>query len=183
LEVGGEVKNFFFFDKGSSSVRAVFDKDSYNVGETAHVECFVDNTKCSKTIRCLKIKFRRLLKGKVSHCTEKCCDETIIKREFGGMHKGQSGVIHLDCPIQLPKDTERFIHSLPHECLSHPSPDLDVLKMLAVPTVDSALIQCFYFMEIHIYYKGGLTTDKLKALSLPILVCRPILGAPIPSMP
>jgi hypothetical protein len=80
------------------------------------------------------------LKGKVSHCTEKCCDETIIKREFGGMQKGHSGVIHLDCPIQLPKDTERFIHSLPHECLSHPSPDLDVLKMLAVPTVDSALI-------------------------------------------
>ena len=99
------------------------------------------------------------------------------------MQKGHSGVIHLDCPIQLPKDTERFIHSLPHECLSHPSPDLDVLKMLAVPTVDSALIQCFYFMEIHIYYKGGLTTDKLKALSLPILVCRPILGAPIPTMP
>jgi hypothetical protein len=99
------------------------------------------------------------------------------------MQKGLSGVIHLDCPIQLSKDTERFIDSLPHECLSHPSPDLDVLKMLTVPTVDSALIQCFYFMEIHIYYKGGLTTDKLKALSLPILVCRPILGAPIPNMP
>ena len=183
MEVGGEVKNFFFFDKGSSSVRAVFDKDSYNVGETAHVECFVDNTKCSKTIRCLKIKFSRLLKLKVSHCSKQCIDETIIKREFGGMHKGQSGVIHLDCPIQLPKDTERFIHSLPHECLSNPSPDLDVLKMLVMPTVDSSLIQCFYFIEIHIYYKGGLTTDKLKAISLPILVCRPILGAPIPTMP
>jgi hypothetical protein len=88
MEVGGEVKNLFFFDKGSSSVRAVFDKDSYNVGETAHVECFVDNKKCSKTIRCLKIKFRRLLKGKVGHSTEKCFDETIIKREFGGMQKG-----------------------------------------------------------------------------------------------
>jgi hypothetical protein len=67
--------------------------------------------------------------------------------------------------------------------LSHPSPDLDVLKMLAVPTVDSALIQCLYFMEIHVYYKGGLTTDKLKALRLPILVCRPILGAPIANFP
>ena len=38
-------------------------------------------------------------------------------------------------------------------------------------------------MEIHVYYKGGITTDKLKALSLPILVCRPILGAPIPTLP
>ena len=89
----------------------------------------------------------------------------------------------MDCPIQLPKDTEKFMHSLPKECLSHPSPDLDVLKMLAVPTVDSALIQCLYFMEIHVYYKGGLTTDKLKALRLPILVCRPILGAPIANFP
>lgn len=38
-------------------------------------------------------------------------------------------------------------------------------------------------MEIHVYYKGGITTDKLKAISLPILVCRPILGAPIPTLP
>ena len=38
-------------------------------------------------------------------------------------------------------------------------------------------------MEVHVYYKGGLTTDKLKALSLPILVCRPILGAPIQALP
>ena len=85
MELGGEVKNFFFFDKGSTSVRAVFDKDSYNVGETAHVECFVDNTKCSKTIRCLKIKLKRLLKGKVSDSTYKSTDETIIRKEFAGM--------------------------------------------------------------------------------------------------
>lgn len=181
MEVSGEIKNFFFFDKGQSRVKATFDKDSYNIGETAHVDCFVDNTNCSKTIRCLKIKFRRLLKGKANHGSEKCFDETIIKKEFGGMHKGESGLIKVECPILVPKDTERFLHSLPHECRANPSPDLDVLKMLAVPTVDSALIQCFYFIEIHIYYKGGLTTDKLKALSLPILVCRPILGSPIPT--
>jgi len=46
MEVGGQIKKLFFFEKGSSSIRAVFDKDSFNVGETAHVECFVDNTKC-----------------------------------------------------------------------------------------------------------------------------------------
>ncbi len=69
MEAASQVKNFFFFDKGLTSVRAVFDKDSYNVGETAHVECFVDNTKCLKTIRCLKIKFRRLLKGNASENT------------------------------------------------------------------------------------------------------------------
>ena len=38
-------------------------------------------------------------------------------------------------------------------------------------------------MEIHVYYKGGITTDKLKAISLPILVCRPILGVQIPTLP
>ena len=93
MDVCGGIKNLFFFDKGSSKVTATFDKDSYNVNENAKVECFVDNTNCSKTIRCLKLKFRRLLKGKVSHCTEHNCDETIIKREFDGMPKGKSGVI------------------------------------------------------------------------------------------
>jgi hypothetical protein len=84
MEDGSQVKNFFFFDKGITSVRAVFDKDSYNVGETAHVECFVDNTKCTKTIRCLKIKFRRLLKANATEGSgftrEKCFDQTIITR-------------------------------------------------------------------------------------------------------
>jgi hypothetical protein len=78
---------------GSAKVTATFNKDSFNVGETAVIECFVDNTNCSKTIRCLKLKFRRLLKGKVSHYTENNCDETIIKREFDGMPKGKSGII------------------------------------------------------------------------------------------
>lgn len=37
MDACGEIKNFFFFDKGSTKVTATFDKDSYNVGETAHV--------------------------------------------------------------------------------------------------------------------------------------------------
>ncbi len=57
------------------------------------------------------------------------------------------------------------------------------MKTLTVPSVDSALIQCLYFMEIHVYYNGGLTTDKLKALRLPILICRPVLGAAISTLP
>lgn len=89
-------------------------------------------------------------------------------------------MIELDCPILLSKDKENFCQSLPKECHSHPTPELDVVYMLPVPTVESALIQCFYFMEIHIYYKGGLTTDKLRPLSLPILVCRPIIEGPLP---
>jgi hypothetical protein len=53
------------------------------------------------------------------------------------------------------------------------------LNILPTPTIEGTIIQCYYFLEVHIYYKGGLTTKKVKALSLPIIVCRPILGAPI----
>ena len=66
MEVSGQVKSFPFFDEGVSLVRAVFDKDSYYVGETAHVECFVYNKQCSQTIRCLEIKIRRIISGKKS---------------------------------------------------------------------------------------------------------------------
>jgi sporulation-control protein spo0M len=64
MEVSGQVKSFPFFDGGVSLVRAVFDKDSYYVGETAHVECFVNNTQFSQTIRYLEIKIRRRILGK-----------------------------------------------------------------------------------------------------------------------
>jgi hypothetical protein len=34
------------------------------MGETAHIECFVDNRRCSSTIRSLNIEFRRIITGK-----------------------------------------------------------------------------------------------------------------------
>jgi hypothetical protein len=66
---------------GSAKVTATFNQDSFNVGETAIIECLVDNTNSSKSIKSLKIKFRRLLKGAVSKRTHNDLDETIIERE------------------------------------------------------------------------------------------------------
>ena len=60
---------------GSTSVRAVFNKDLFNVGETAHVECFVDNTNCSETIKYLEIKLRRLIHSSVRDIDK---DDTIF---------------------------------------------------------------------------------------------------------
>jgi hypothetical protein len=97
MEVSGQVKSFPFFDKGVSLVRAHFDKDSFYVGETAHVECFVNNSQCSLAIRCLEIKLRRITTFKPS--------KIIINKEFEGMKSGMQGVIKLDCPIFLIEDT------------------------------------------------------------------------------
>ena len=43
-EASFKVKNLMIFSKGSTKITAKLDKDSYNVGETAHIECFVDNS-------------------------------------------------------------------------------------------------------------------------------------------
>jgi hypothetical protein len=165
-------------DKGYSKISAKFEKDSYNVGEIAKVECFVDNTNCSKSIDYLKIKFKRLLRGTGDSRNVNSCEEIINEKVFQGMPKGKSGVIHLDCSIQLTKDTERFIEHVPHP---YPIQVFDALKALPVPTVQSTLIECFYFIEVHPYFEGALTADNLKTLRLPILVCRPIIINPISS--
>lgn len=39
MEGCGKVKTLFFFDKGQSQLKATFEKDSYNIGETARVSC------------------------------------------------------------------------------------------------------------------------------------------------
>ncbi len=59
IEVKGWVKSFPFFDEGVVLVRAVLDKNTYYVGETAHIECFVNNMQCTKSIRSIEIKLRR----------------------------------------------------------------------------------------------------------------------------
>jgi len=44
METSGQVFSFPFFDEGVALVRAVLGKNLYKNGETAHVECFVNNT-------------------------------------------------------------------------------------------------------------------------------------------
>ena len=88
-----------------------------------------------------------------------------------------------ECPLLLTEDTDRFVKSL--EKLSHSTADLDAMKLLAVPTVDSAsitLIKCQYFIEINLSYTPGWSKYNLN-LKVPILVCRPIFGIPIPAFP
>jgi hypothetical protein len=83
-------------------------------------------------------------------------------------------------PILLSKDTENFEKSLIELKYSTFPPDLDALKILTLPTVDSPLIKCQYFIKIHLSYISGKMKADLKA---PILVCRPILGVAIPTLP
>ncbi len=75
------------------------------MGETAYVQCFVDNTNCLETVKCLELIFKRLFSDK----ERGIIDEDIIfsKQKFAGMLKGQSGVIDLECPITL-KTVEIF---------------------------------------------------------------------------
>jgi hypothetical protein len=66
------------------------------------------------------------------------------------MPRGRSGVINMDCPIEFIDDRERFINLTQHPYPPYRTPDNDVLKMLPAPTVNSSLIKCFYFLEVHI---------------------------------
>ena len=71
-----------------SNVSVSFDKDSYNVGETVHAICFVDNTNGTTNILSSNIKLLRLMKGNIGTYNEKTFDETFIVKEFRGMVRG-----------------------------------------------------------------------------------------------
>jgi hypothetical protein len=89
----GKVKNLFFIDKGSTTITATYEKDSYNVGEIARVECVVDNTHCDKSIRCIKLKFTNIIKDKTTLFKKKgrnliAYGGTLFKTEYPGVRKG-----------------------------------------------------------------------------------------------
>ena len=84
----GQVKNFFFIDKGSTSITATYEKDSYNIGEIARVECTIDNTQCENSIRCMKLKFSRTIKEKTTIFDKYRVidyDETLFETEYPGV--------------------------------------------------------------------------------------------------
>lgn len=53
-----------------------------------HVECFVNNTRCQKAIKSVKISLERSLNGN-GGTYKKNIEETISLKEFGGVLQGQ----------------------------------------------------------------------------------------------
>jgi hypothetical protein len=61
--------------------------------------------------------------------------------------------------IHNPHDIESFVKTLLINRKGDPPPELDSLKILPVPTVNThMLIQCFYFLEVHVCYEESFTT-------------------------
>lgn len=116
MDVKGEVKTLFFVKNGSTNVHVTFNKDSFIVGETAIVDCQVDNTKCEKEIRCIKLKLRRIISANDGHGHKFTYDTTIIKKEFHGVPAKRHGNVRLEAVLDANKDHERFRSSLPKEC-------------------------------------------------------------------
>jgi len=54
------------------------------------------------------------------------------------------------------------------------------LKILTLPTVETDLIKCQYYIKVHLSYISGSMKVDLKA---PIKVCRPIIGVPVAILP
>ncbi len=61
INLEGKVKTLFLLKQGTARVSVTFSKDHFVIGELAKVKCEVDNTHCDKGIRCVKLKFRRLI--------------------------------------------------------------------------------------------------------------------------
>jgi hypothetical protein len=61
INLEGKVKTLFLLKQGTSKVSVTFCKDHFVIGELATVKCEVDNTRCEKGIRCVKLKLRRLI--------------------------------------------------------------------------------------------------------------------------
>ena len=57
---------------------------------------------------------------------------------------------------------------------------MDALKILTLPSVDTDLIKCEYYIKVHLSYISGSMKVDLKA---PIKVCRPIIGVPVATLP
>ncbi len=100
------------------------------------VRCEIDNTQCEKDIKCLSLKFKRLIYA-ISKCGEKFSkSETLIKRDFSGLASGKNGTVNLDMVLQVEKDDKRFFKSLPADYVNLPIKDeLNTFRQLTVPTL------------------------------------------------
>lgn len=89
VSVEKNIKTLFFVRQGPSKINFTLQKDTFYANEKAVIQCEVDNSRCDKDIKEIKIKLRRNITCSASSDNKRFEDSLIMfTNTFSGVRHG-----------------------------------------------------------------------------------------------
>jgi len=165
------IKTFFFVRQGPTKVDIDLEKESWYSNDMAILNCTIDNTRCDKDIKGIKVKIRRIVQGTSMTTSKKYEDNTLIlAHEFPGVRHHRKDTKRIEVDLRIFADVERRVKKV-HKKKKKPFSELDIeIQQEMVATTQTTLIKVSYVAEVHLYHSGATWKSKFPPTELPIKI-------------
>jgi hypothetical protein len=147
-------------------------KEAFYASEKAMISCEIDNTRCDKDVKEIKIKVMRMLS--CSSQTNKSLYQStqlIISQTFGGVRHGRKETRDLELDLKVFGDLERKVKKAYKKKATKPFLPEDVtIQSELLPTTKTQLINVSYMAEVHVYHSGVTWKSKVPPAVFPISI-------------
>lgn len=136
--------------------------------------CTIDNTRCDKDIKEIKVKIKRVIQG-TSMTTSKKFEEStlILSQEFAGVRHHRKDIKRIEVDLRIFADMDRRVKKV-HKKKKKPFSELDIeIQQEMLPSTQTTLMKVAYVAEVHMYHSGATWKSKFPPTELPIKIFSP----------
>jgi hypothetical protein len=147
------------------------EKDSFYADEKPLIRIELDNSKCDKNVKEIKMKIWRHIKILCTNgSSEYIHKDLIISQPFPGLKHGRNEERIIEVDLTIFGDSERRLKKQLKKKNKDLLPEDIALQSNILPTTNTQLINVSYTAEVHFYHNGMTWNSKLPPGCLPIKI-------------
>lgn len=166
------VHTWGLFDQGSTLLQVSYPKNNYIFGEIVPLNINVDNTKGKKNVIEIKVNFKRLvtLKRKTGKKMHTIKVKVYEKRYTFPVNSGMTNQTAITFPLTIPNN------SFPYYGFSENPYSNNTNYSDFIPTIESVIISCQYYIKVSCYFDGFVTGGYRPAVNMPIVISHQVMN-------
>ena len=165
------------FDQGSTVLQVSYPKNNYKFGDVMPLQISVDNTKGKKNVTKIKINFKRVvtLKRKTSKKYHHLKIKVFEKRYPFPVNSNTSNQTEIHFTLTVPNKAIPYYGFGANPYGNNITNYCDFL-----PTVESLILTCEYYIKVSCYFNGFVTGGYRPAVKMPIAISHQVINEQIP---
>jgi hypothetical protein len=145
----------FFVKQGVSHVGCCFEKDTIALNERAIINCTIDNTRCDKNVKEVRVKVLRQMMCTADSDSGRYVDSTHLQvSTYPGVRHGVKEEKKFEIDMSGLVDPYRRLKRRYNKKKRDLNPEDIAMQNQVVPTTSSSLINVRYFIEVYLIHKG-----------------------------
>jgi len=169
-------------EQGRSEAHVTFDKSFYNQNDVAIMNVRIDNSKCDKILKEIKVQFTRSIEylSAPKDTTQIYC--VLAEQIFEGV--GERMILEKTLSLALTEANAGHKTIIKENDWNNMllEPEDVILQNYLVPSVNTNLIKSHYFLEVHFTHAGITFNDEIPKIVYPIYIFAPEINEDLHKM-